>query len=273
MNKKYKKIIICLLKVFFLIGMVHLVSAVTFDRIIEYKEVSFKANKISKELDGCKIVLISDTHQSLQGEKLKPLVDKVNSFLPDLVLLGGDFAYASEQIDESMAVLSQIKSKDGIYGVEGNHDIYELLFKAMEDNNIKILDNNGVRINDNLFLGGVEDLVNRQPNIEKALQDAKDDDFVLLLTHNPDVVMLQDTKKADLVLAGHTHGGQITLFGIYAPALSINWVTAYGQKFKSGWATAKSGTAVYVSNGVGTFANIPRVFARPQVIILTLRSN
>jgi len=84
----------------------------------------------------------------------------------------------------------------------------------------------------------------------------------------PSITMVQDTTECDLILCGHTHGGQVTLFGIWAPYLTMKRsITGYGQRFMSGFSESKDGVPVYVSNGTGEF--FPRVFARPQVIIFT----
>jgi len=96
--------------------------------------------------------------------------------------------------------------------------------------------------------------------------------LVILAAHNPDIAMQRDTTGCDLILSGHTHGGQITLFGLWAPALSLrNTITDYGQRFMRGWARSRDGVPVYICQGAGTFEYLPRVFARPQVIILELK--
>jgi predicted MPP superfamily phosphohydrolase len=141
----------------------------------------------------------------------------------------------------------------------------------MEEYGIVPLSNNGVFIRDNLFLAGVEDLWNRRPDISKAIEEASPDNFVLLLAHNPDVTMKQDTSGVDLILSGHTHAGQISFLGIWAPYFTFRTIiTEYGQRFASGWSESRDGVPVYVTNGTGEY--MPRVFARPQVIIITLRS-
>ncbi|HCC35478.1 MAG TPA: metallophosphoesterase, partial [Ruminococcaceae bacterium] len=162
---------------------------------------------------------------------------------------------------------------DGIYGVEGNHDNHVELFAVMEKYGMVPLSNNGVCVRDGLFVAGVEDLWNREPDVAKATRAADDGDFVLLLSHNPDVTMKQNTDNADLILSGHTHGGYVTLFGLFAPALVwSNDITEYGDDFMSGWAKSRDGTDIYISNGTGYFEATPRVFARPQVILLALRT-
>ena len=146
-----------------------------------------------------------------------------------------------------------------------------IVFAAMEKHEITSLSNSGIPVREHLFVAGVEDLWNRSPNIAKATEGAGKSDFVLLLSHNPDVTMKQSTTHVDLVLSGHTHGGYATLFGFLAPALAwSDSITEYGQRFMSGWAKSRDGVDVFVSNGAGYLTVLPRVFARPQVIFITL---
>lgn len=264
-------------KIFAVLGMVialvHVISFFTLDQSIEYKKVTFSSAKVPMEMDGYRIAFITDTH-AMTGQDLKEVVRELNMLQPDLLLLGGDFPSAAGAPKRSMEILSQTVATDGIYGVEGNHDNFLTLFAAMEQYSIQPLSNSGARIREHFYLAGVEDLWKRNPDIAAAIENAQADDFVLLITHNPDLAMIQDTTSVDLILSGHTHGGQITFFGIWAPELTVRrTITNYGQRFMSGWAQSRDGTPVYVSNGTGYLANVPRVFARPQVILMTLAAN
>jgi len=253
-----------------IIVLIHIVHAVTLDRIIEYKEVTFSSSNISAEMDGYTIAFIADTH-SLSADRLRGIVTELNSRDIDLLILGGDFPSTGGAEWRSMEILSQTITTHGIFGVEGNHDNYTDLFAAMRAFGIVPLSNNGVLIRDNFFLAGVEDLWNRNSSIADAIEGSAAEDFVLLVSHNPDIAMQQDTTGVDLILSGHTHGGQITFFGIWAPYFTFrSSITDYGQRFTSGWAASHDGTPVFVSNGTGEY--LPRVFARPQVILLTLLS-
>jgi len=246
----------------------HIIALFTIDRWIEYKTVSFRSSKVPAEMAGYKIAFIADTH-NMEAQKLRGIVQELNQQQLDLLLLGGDFSNTGENPWQTMEILSQVVTTDGIYGVEGNHDNYRNLFASMKQYSIQPLSNNGVHIRKNFYLAGVEDLWRRRPNVKQAIAAAEPDDFVLLVSHNPDLTMLQDTSGVDLVMSGHTHGGQITFFGLWAPALSpAKSITKYGQRFMSGWAKSRDGIPVYVSNGTGSY--VSRVFARPQVILFTL---
>jgi len=257
-----------------IIVLIHIISMLTLDKQIEYKEITFQSPKISAEMDGYRIAFICDTHTT-NAQELEDVVTKLNDLEIDLLLLGGDYTTRVAKTDFTMEILSQIETVDGIYGIEGNHDKYVVLFEAMEKYSIQPLSNSGVYIRDNLYIAGVEDLWNRKPDIQMAVGEADTSDFVILLAHNPDVTMLQNTEKIDLILSGHTHGGQVTLFGIWAPALELRgFVTDFRQRFKSGWAKSRDGVSVYISNGTGkaSYSKAPRIFARPQVIIVNLIS-
>jgi len=261
MKKMFRKI---LLGLSVIVAAVHLIHALTLDRIIQYKEVPFQSPKWPSELNGYRIAFVTDTH-GISNTRLQQIVDELNARDIDLLLLGGDFWAHYERV---LPMLAQVETTDGIFGVEGNHDIHPRLFAEMIRHGMVPLSNSGYRVREGFWLAGVEDLFNRNPCIASATSGAGED-FVLLLTHNPDITKRQDTTGVDLTVAGHTHAGQIRFFGVWAPLFTFtNIVTNYGHRFVSGWAMSKDDTPVYVSNGIGAVG--PRVFARPQVIIFTM---
>lgn len=250
---------------------IHFVSAFTIDRRLQYKEISYTSPKIRPELHGYTVAFVTDAH-NMSKAKMRQMVSRINTRKVDLMLLGGDMA-KNGLLWQTMPILAQTETRDGIYGVDGNHDKFWELFAAMRASGMQPLDNDGVRLKPGLFLAGVQDEWVRLPDVDRALSQAAPDDFVLLLSHNPDVAMRHDISKADLMLAGHTHGGQVTYLGKWAPALNIcRFFTPYGQKFMRGWSKGQHGTDVYVSSGVGQQTFPPRIFAPPEVIYLTLKS-
>lgn len=248
---------------------IHVISALTLDRTLHYTEISFTSPKISPELDGYVIALVTDTHD-IAPEKLERMVERINARNVDLLLLGGDYVWHDS--NDTMQILSKIETSDGVFGVDGNHDLLRDLTKIMPQYGFTLLPDIGQAVKPGFYLGGVTFFGGDKhiPSIKDALAGANDGDFVPLLTHNPDIAEMQDSSKADLVLAGHTHGGQITFLGLWAPALKM--VTNYGNKFKSGWADTSHGSKVYTSRGVGTSGNSTRIFAWPQVIFVTLKA-
>lgn len=250
-----------------LVVLIHVVHGTTLDRIVVYNEITFSSTNISEEMDGYRIAFVTDIHAAT-NRRLKTVVKELNQRQVDLLLLGGDIAWNSDILDQTLELLTQVKTTDGIFGIEGNHDDYQVLFAAMKAQNITPLSNSGLYLHDGFYLAGVEDLWNRNPNIEAAVAGADENSFVLLLSHNPDVSMKQPTTKVDLILSGHTHDGQLNFFGLWSIGLDSRIISEYGDKFRGGWALSQDGTPVYVCSGVGEF--YPRVFARPEVTLITL---
>jgi len=254
------------------VAAIHVLHAATLDRVVQYTEVPFRSRNVPAALDGYRIAFVCDAH-GISERTLNDAVARLNSGPIDLLLLGGDFHHDPQRAALSLEILSGVRASDGIFGVEGNHDDRAYLFPAMKARGITPLLNEGARIRDGLFLAGTADMksVGPGPCIASAVENAEPGDFVLLLTHNADLTMRRPTAGIDLVLSGHTHGGHVTLFGLWAPALTLSRaVTHYRQRFMSGWAKSRDGVPVFVSRGIGGY--FPRVFARPQVVIVTLRS-
>lgn len=268
MKKIFKYIFAGLLVIF----LIHIGYMFTFAKSIKYKEVVVRSSKIGPGLDGFKIAFITDTHSMPMGHAEEVIRHLNNNIGIDLLLLGGDYAtfYRTEPF---MRIMAESNAKYGIYGVTGNHDEPSDLKNAMELNGIIHLENSGVRVYENLFIAGTNDLWIGGVDVAGALAKSNADDFVLLLAHNPDTTMVYDVSGADLTLSGHTHGGQITLFGIFAPALQLRkTITGYGARFMSGFAKSAAGTDVYVSRGTGQLKRVPRIFSRPEVTIITIKS-
>ncbi|MBE7558619.1 hypothetical protein HS125_06630 [bacterium] len=123
------------------------------------------------------------------------------------------------------------------------------------------MEKNGAR----LRLGGVGDLWEDAPDLAPTLAGVNGRDFVLLLAHNPDYAEEMPGDRVDLMLAGHTHGGQCTVFGLWAPFIP----SRYGQKYRAGVVVAP-GTTVLVSRGLGAGTPPVRFAAPPEMMRLVL---
>ena len=251
-----------------LIPMIHIAHGLTLDRIVRYVEIEFRSEHWPAELDGYRIAFMTDMHV-IADEDMRAVAAELNRRNIDLLLLGGDFSMFHGHYRGTVREIAQTRTTDGIFGVDGNHDTYSRLFAAYEHYSITPLDNSGVQIREGFYLAGVQDMWLRNPDISAATLGAEADDFVLLLSHNPDVLMAQPADGVDLVLAGHTHGGQISLFG-FPMYLLRGSITSYGTRFGYGFAYSADGVPVFVSRGIGVYYSIPRIFARPEVVIFTM---
>ena len=267
-NKRIFRLIILSSIIIAFIPVVHIVHSFTLDRIIRFVEIEFTSENWPAKLNGYRIAFMVDFH-IITDDSMRSVAKELNERNIDLLLLGGDFSMRNSHYQGTIREISQIITTDGIFGVEGNHDDYKRLFRAKEQHGIIPLDNSGTHIQQGFYLAGIHDLWNRNPNIDEAIRGAYDNDFILLLSHNPDVLMQQSTSEINLILSGHTHGGQITFFG-YPMYLLRGNVTDYGTRFSHGFAASATGTPIFTSSGIGDFYSIPRVFARPEVVIFTM---
>ena len=244
-------------------------------RSLHTHRVAIVSADLPAAFDGLRVAFVADIHLGpyVSRAHVRRMVDEVNGLHPDLVILGGDYVYRdASAIPVAFAELAQLHAPLGVYAVLGNHDHYlgmTATLDGMAAAGIHDVDNRGVwltRGGSRLRLGGVDDLWKGAQNLPRAIGDASEGDFVLLVSHNPDYAERLRGAPVDLALSGHTHGGQIALPG-WAPILPSN----YGQKYRAGIAHAGR-TTVLVTTGVGTTVVPLRLFARPEIVLLTLRA-
>lgn len=245
---------------------------------IQVKETVITDSDIPVSFSGLRMVFITDIHHSpsFSRERVRRVVEKVNRLEPDLILLGGDYAEGGEDyLRDCFAELGLLKAPLGVYGVLGNHDYFpdpELSWSLMKEHGITGLDNKGSWIylnGDRIRLGGVGDLWSDAQILDNVTEGVAKNDYVILLSHNPDYLERMSTDKVDLVLSGHTHGGQVTFFGLWAPVHP----SSYGQKYISGLIETPR-AKILVSRGIGVLDGRPwRFFARPQINVIRLENS
>lgn len=269
--KKAKKIVLCVL----ILGFAALIYSFIEPYWLQTKEVTLSSKDIPSSFNNARIVFVSDIHHGpyFSRNRVRDLVDRINALNPDIVLLGGDYVHRElKYIEPCFEEFKNLKPTIGIFGVLGNHDHWEsaeLTRKSMKNAGIEIMDNRAAWINkgkDRIKIGGVGDVFEDKQDMNPTINDVSENDFVLLLSHSPDYVEQIRTKKIDMVLSGHTHGGQVTLFGLWAPLIP----SKYGQKYRTGIIETDY-TKVLVTNGVGTVTPPVRFFARPEIVLIHLK--
>lgn len=232
---------------------------------IEPNLITIKYYK-SKNLDGKRIVFISDLHIAKKDKhRLKRIVKKINKINPDLVLIGGDYIKGHTG-DDTLPIEEQsielIKINAPKITVLGNHDGWYDKYRiknALEKIGITVLHNTNTKIG-NLYIAGVEDLQTGNPNIEVALENTYSPR--ILLTHNPDIYY--DVKEnVELILAGHVHGGQVRIPFIGA----LICPSRYGTKFASGNFNETQNRMI-VTRGLGTSILTVRFFDIPEIVVI-----
>ncbi len=237
--------------------------------------IPFVSPDIPASFDGTTLVFVSDIHHGpfFARWRVAKLVDKINRLHPDLVVFGGDYVHRDPKyIIPCFEELQRVQAPLGKFGVLGNHDHWEnaaLTRQEMLRAGITILDNLAVWIvqgQERIKIGGVGDLWEDVQDLTPTLEGVEEHDFVILVSHNPDYAEHLTTDKIDLMLCGHTHGGQVTLFGQWAPFVP----SRYGQKYRAGLIKTAH-TRVIVTTGVGTVTPPVRFFARPEIVKIILK--
>lgn len=169
--------------------------------------------------DGLTLLQISDTHVDMNERAMQRLTKMVADLPYDLCVLTGDYRGKTfGPYDETLQGMARIKAhlRDPVYGVLGNHDTIRML-PGLESMGIRMLQNESVTIRrgaDQIYLAGIDDAhFYRVDNIEKASMQMPDGAFAILLSHTPEIYRQAAHAGFDLLLSGHTHGGQICLPG------------------------------------------------------------
>ncbi len=228
--------------------------------------------RLPEKFDGFTIAFISDTHypSKFTSKRLGNAVRAIFDLSPDLLLFGGDYVEDDAYIDELFSALGRYNPPHGKYAILGNHDaaFVEKLEQSMSRNNIMLLADTAdtLRIDGSqIYLCGVKDYGSKLQ--KKWLKQYADSGFTILLAHSPDYVQNADIENISLTLSGHTHGGQVTLLGLYAPVTN----SSYGRRFLSGLNYTDKGVPVVTSNGLGTSRQKLRFCAPSDIIFVTLR--
>jgi len=244
-------------------------------RWIKITEIEINSEEVPASFSGTKLVFISDIHLGpyLSSRRLSGIVNRINDIKPEMIILGGDYVhYQSKYIEPVFMELGKLRADLGVYAVLGNHDHYadaSFTRKIMSKYGINNINNQSFWVKkgiDSIKIGGVGDLWGDIQILENTLNKLKKSNFAILVSHHPDYIENLNTDLIDLTLSGHTHGGQITLFGLWAPLLPSN----FGQKYLYGLVTSGKMKS-YVSSGIGTVLVPFRFFCRPEIVIIKLK--
>lgn len=230
---------------------------------------------LDRAFDGYTVAFLSDIHAGpyLGEEVLSPLFARITKEKPDLVVLGGDLVnYDADEAEEVAAAMKHLRGKDGILSVPGNHDHYTgdlpRVLRTLEKAGALTLLNDSTTVTrrgERLSILGVDDGGAGRFDLARAVQRSRDTKTRVLLSHTPDALPLASRADVDLMLSGHTHGGQVR-----APRVKPFSTHTKGRYVDGFYRNRK--TAAFVGRGIGVVCVPMRTFCPPHVPLLTLRS-
>jgi len=245
-------------------------------RLLLIEETELTLTGYERDRPPLRIALFADMHLGLFGNAhpMQRLVDKIETLDVDAVFLAGDLLYdiPLEEIHAAVAPLSDLTAPTFV--VRGNHDIGApgpdygmVLWDALAETGVTLVENRSFDLvldGQRFLVAGTSDLWQRD-NSQRVRFEAPAGVPVVMLTHNPDVALsVPDDVRYDLMLAGHTHGGQIRL--PFLTRLAIPTV----YPFDTGLHTLPNGRRVFVTAGTG-MVGLPMRFLRPpRIDVLTL---
>ena len=235
---------------------------------IEVRHNCVRSPRLPHAFDGFTILHLSDLHADLSEEAMHRLIRLLPHLRYDLAVLTGDFRGRTYgPFDRAMEVMRRVRDhvRGLAFGVLGNHDSIRMV-PALEAMGIRMLLNEGKMLQrggEALHLAGVDDAhFFRLENIEKAAEDIPRGAFAVLLSHSPEIYRQAAHAGFDLMLSGHTHGGQICLPGGVPLTLSAKLPRGLGA---GAWRW--QGMAGYTSVGAGTCVLPVRLNCPPEITL------
>ncbi len=232
-------------------------------------------------LNGLRIAVLADIHAGapfIDQRKLRLIVQRTNELHPDLIVILGDYMTGNGWVRRTMEpeafgpILKDLNAPLGVYSVLGNHDWWyngRKVRTALEQNGIKVLENEVAQLNargTSLWLVGLADLWTRAQNVEETINKVPEGVAVIALTHNPDIFP-QVPQRVPLLLAGHTHGGQVRLPWIG----SVVHSSRVGERYEVGHVFENS-HHLFVTTGIGTSILPVRFGVPPEIVLLTVNA-
>jgi predicted MPP superfamily phosphohydrolase len=253
-------------------GVIGLGGAANVARGFEVTRVRVPLARLPKKASGYLIVQMSDVHvgPTIGRDFVERIVREANALAPDLVVITGDLVDGSvEQLGHLVEPLRDLRAKDGVYFVTGNHEYYsgaDAWIAHLGTLGVRVLRNERVPIGDAFDLAGVDDVSARRmlpghgQDIARAMTGRDPSRAVVLLAHQPKSVHEARAADVDLQLSGHVHAGQLVPF---------NWLVLLDQPFVAGLHKV-DGTWVYVNSGTGYWGPPMRVGSRSELTCLEL---
>ncbi len=254
-----------------------ILTLIALDERLILRTYTVASPKLTAEV---RLAVVTDFHSS---DNADDVVAMVTSCAPDAVLMVGDMFdddIANRPTERTLSLMRQLSAQYPCYYVSGNHEAWtgemDALYQQTEEAGVTVLRmSSGVLTvrGQRIALCGVPDpyemvfsgAPDTEEQIRQALEDVDSADFTVLLAHRPELLTKYAQFPLDLVVSGHAHGGQVripgVLNGLYAP--NQGWFPKL-----AGGAYTQDGTTLIVSRGLAVRTRLPRIFNRPEVVLV-----
>ena len=256
---------------------------------------TYTCKDIPSSFDGYCIVQISDLHNKNFGKQPNRLIEEIQVLTPDMIVITGDIIDSNHtNIETAIAFLEEAVKIAPCYYITGNHelwleksvrtDLMERISKTgaiiLDDKSIDITiktdanttsgdsNDNKTSVSESFTLVGLDDGSLLSDTLHTLTKDNDKSQFILLLAHEPQNMMLYSKENVDLILSGHAHGGQVRLpfvGGLVAP--DQGFLPDYTEGLHE-----ENGVSMIISRGIGNSVVPVRVFNRPEIICIDLKS-
>jgi predicted MPP superfamily phosphohydrolase len=250
------------------------------NRLVVHQE-TIELNNWPQQLNCLRVAVLADLHAGapfIDERKLRLIVQRTNELHPDLIVILGDYMTGNGWVRKTMEpevfgpILKDLHAPLGVYSVLGNHDAWygqRKVRAGLEQNGIKVLENDVVQLDargTSLWLAGLADLWTRPQNIEETMKKVPEGAPVIALTHNPDIFP-RIPQRVPLMLAGHTHGGQVRFpfIGSFVHSSRVGERYELGEVFENNH-------HLFVTTGIGTSILPVRFGVPPEIVLLTLNA-
>jgi len=235
---------------------------------LELTRATVPVSGLPSALAGLRIGFLTDIHRSrwVSADDVSAAVRVLMAESPDLIVLGGDYVTWGDRrfVGPSAEALSVLSAPHGVFGIIGNHDDDHDMPAALTARGIHMLKDARTRVpikGENLEIVGIRYWTRKTSEVAAAMRGAEG--TVMLLAHDPRRLADAATLKIPLVLAGHTHGGQV-VFPVVGAVAAREFPVVAGLGYQGG-------TTMFVSRGVGTVYVPIRINCPPEVALLTLQ--
>lgn len=244
---------------------------------LDIKQVRVTLPRLTQAFDGYRIVQFSDLHMEkwLNWSVLDEVIDAANAADADLIVITGDFvtrhiAAVSERLEKA---LRRLKARDGVVAVLGNHDHWGnvgAVRRAIARSGVMLITNDVYTLrrgSETLHIAGVDSMQEMRARLDLVMNCLPDESAAILLAHEPDFAYISAaTRRFDLQLSGHSHGGQVRV-----PILMNIILPPFSHKYTIGLHRVK-GMTVYTNRGLGMSGVNLRFSCRPEVTVLELEA-